>query len=78
VNLTEVGATITRDGTGFMSYAETDAIDQIQELTTILQPIVPHLSIVPEVRLAGEWYGMYRKGNPVRDAYTEVMRKVIR
>lgn len=77
-NLTEAGASVTRDGTGFMSYAETDAIDQIRSLTTLLEPIVPHLSIVPEVRLAGEWYGMYRKGNAIRDAYTEVMRKVIR
>lgn len=76
--LTEVGACVTRDGTGFMSYPETDAIDQIRELTTILEPIVPHLSIVPEVRLAGEWYGMYRKGNAIRDAYTEIMRKVLR
>jgi cellulose biosynthesis protein BcsQ len=77
-NLTEAGVSVTRDGTGFMSYAESDAIDQIKALAPILEPIVPHLSIVPEVRLAGEWYGMYRKGNAVRDAYTEVMRKVIR
>lgn len=76
--LAEAGVAITRDGTGFMSYAETDAIDQIRELAPILEPIVPHLSIVPEVRLAGDWYGMYRKGNAIRDAYTEVMRKVTR
>jgi hypothetical protein len=61
-----------------MSYAEGDAIDQIRAMTTILEPIVPHLAIVPEVRMAGQWLGEFRKGNPVRDAYTEVMRKVIR
>ncbi len=78
VNLTESGASITRDGTGFMSYAETDAIEQIREATTVIEPIVPHLSIVSEVRMAGEWYGRYRKGAPIREAYGEIMRKVIR
>lgn len=74
----EAGVVMTRDGTGFMSYAEQDAIDQIRELAPIIEPIVPHLAIVPEVRMAGEWYGAYRKGTAIRDAYTEVMRKVIR
>lgn len=74
----EAGVVMTRDGTGFLSYAEQDAIDQVRELAPIIEPIVPHLAIVPEVRMAGEWYGAYRKGAPIRDAYTEVMRKVIR
>ncbi|MDD7963585.1 MULTISPECIES: ParA family protein [Microbacterium] len=74
----EAGVTMTRDGTGFLSYAEQDAIDQVRELAPIIEPIVPHLAIVPEVRMAGEWYGAYRKGTPVREAYSEVMRKVIR
>jgi hypothetical protein len=52
--LTELGVSVTRDGTGFVSYAGTDAIDQIRALTSILEPLVPHLSIVPEVQLAGE------------------------
>lgn len=78
VDLAEVGAAVTRAGTGFMSYAETDAIDAIRDLTVLLDPIVPHLSIVPEVRLAGEWFGKYRKGQPVAAAYTDIMRKVIR
>lgn len=74
----EAGVTMTRDGTGFLSYAEQDAIDQVRELVPLIEPIVPHLAIVPEVRMAGQWYGTYRKGAAVREAYTEVMRKVIR
>jgi cellulose biosynthesis protein BcsQ len=76
--IAEAGAVITRDGTGFMSFAETDAIEQIRALTTVLEPIVPKLSIVPEVRMAGEWYGNYRKGQVVAAAYADVYGKVIR
>lgn len=77
-DIVEAGVATTRDGTGFLSYAETDAIEQIRQLAPIIEPIVPHLSIVPEVRMAGDWYGKYRKGAAVLSAYEEVMRKVIR
>src|SRR5699024_9909615 len=75
--LTEAGVAATRDGTGFMGLAASDALDATRELAPIIEPSVPTLSIVPECRNAGEWYGNYRKGQPVRDAYTEIMRKVI-
>jgi chromosome partitioning protein len=52
--------------------------NQIRELVPVIEPIVPHLSIVPEVRMAGEWYGNYRKGQSVRDAYAAIVGKVIR
>jgi hypothetical protein len=44
----------------------------------LLTPVVPDRAIVPEVRLAGEWYGNYRKGGPVLDAYAEIVKQVIR
>lgn len=73
----EAGVAVTRDGTGFMSFSETDAIEQIRELAPIIDPIVPHLSIVPESRMAGEWYGNFRKGQAVRDAYAAIVGKAI-
>ncbi|WP_424937778.1 MULTISPECIES: ParA family protein [Bacteria] len=74
----EVGVAVTRDAYGFLSYSETDAIEQIRALTPIIEPVVPFLPIVPEVRLAGEWYGGYRKGQAVRDAYAAIVGKVTR
>lgn len=76
VSLTEAGVATTRDGTGFMSLAETDSLDVIKELAPLIEPLVPRRSIVPECRNAGEWYGNYRKGQDVRSAYIEIMRKV--
>jgi len=76
--LDELGVAVTRDGTGYLSYAETDAIDELRKLAPVIQPIVPHLSIVPEVRMAGDWYGNFRKGTAVRDAYAAIVGKVIR
>ena len=74
----ELGVAMTRSGTGFMSYAETDGIDQVRELAPIVGTIVPHLSIVPESRMAGEWYGKFRKGQPVANAYAAILREVLR
>lgn len=75
--INELGVAVTRDGTGFMSFSETDSIDQLRGLAPIIEPVVPHLSIVPESRLAGEWYGNYRKGIAVRDSYAAIVGKVL-
>lgn len=77
VQLIEAGVAVTRDGTGFLSIPEQEAIDTMREAAPLIEPIVPHLAIVPEVRMAGEWYGNYRKGATIRDAYASIMRKVI-
>lgn len=74
----ELGVAMSRSGNGFMSYAETDSVDQVRELAPIVGPIVPYLSIVPESRIAGDWYGNYRKGQSVAQAYGEIMREVVR
>lgn len=76
VTLNEVGVAVTRDGTGFMSLAETDSLEVIKTYSSLIEPLVPRRSIVPECRNAGEWYGNYRKGQDVRAAYAEIMRKV--
>ena len=74
----ELGVAMSRSGTGFLSYAETDGIDQVRAIAPIVGPIVPYLSIVPESRIAGEWFGNYRKGQAVAHAYGEIMREVVK
>ncbi len=74
----ELGVAMSRSGNGFMSFAETDGVDQVRELAPIVGSIVPYLSIVPESRILGEWYGSYRKGQPVVRAYRDIMREVVR
>lgn len=44
----------------------------------LLMPLVPHRTIVQKMRLTQEWYGEYRKGSPVVDAYKELAEKIIR
>ena len=73
----EAGAVITRDGTGFLSISEQEASAQIQEQVSRIGDLVPHLSIVPECRMAGTWYGRYSRGTKVQDAYTQIMREVV-
>ncbi|WP_344535939.1 hypothetical protein [Streptomyces albiaxialis] len=44
----------------------------------LLRPFVERLVIVSEARAAGEWYGKYRKGKGVRNAYNELRKEVLR
>ncbi len=75
-SLDEAGIVCTREGTGFMSRPEVEAVDQLRETGLLLMPIVPLLAIVPEVRFAGQWYGRYRKGQAVLEAYTQIAKEV--
>jgi chromosome partitioning protein len=50
----------------------------LRDTGLLLTPLVPDRAIVPEVRLAGDWYGKYRKGQPVLDAYESLVDQVIR
>lgn len=61
-----------------MSRAAVHSIDQLRASGLLLEPLVPNRSVVDEVRYSHEWYGDYRKGAPVLDAYTKLAQKVIR
>lgn len=50
----------------------------LEETGLLLTPLVPKRTIVEQARLAGEWYGDYPSGRKVLDAYTELVKKVIR
>lgn len=54
------------------------SVEELRETGQLLTPLVPERTIVQDVRLAGEWYGEYRKGAPVLDAYEELAGKIIR
>lgn len=48
------------------------AIADLQDITTVLFPLIPRRTIVDQVRMTGEWYGDFEKGYPVANAYEEV------
>lgn len=78
VNLVEAGVVVGGVKTTIMSRAATASIEQLEESGLLLYPLIPERAIVQEVRLAGEWYGEYRKGLPIVEAYEEIVRKVVR
>lgn len=77
VELRERGIVCAREGSGFMSRPEVEAVERMRETGLLLEPLIPVLAIVPEVRLAGEWYGNYRKGRNVVDAYKTIAQEVL-
>lgn len=61
-----------------MSRNELHSLQELRDTGTMLVPAVPHRTVVGEVRYSHEWYGKYRKGLPVLDAYRTLAQKVIR
>ncbi|MCZ2403534.1 ParA family protein [Paenarthrobacter sp. Z7-10] len=78
VNLVEAGIIVGAVQETIMSRIAGASIDQLRDTGLLLTPLVPHRTIVQEMRLTQEWYGAYRKGTPVVDAYKELARKIIR
>jgi len=78
VTLQEAGIVIGGVRETIMSRPAVASIDELRETGMLLVPLVPERAIVQEVRLTGEWYGNYRKGAPVLDAYKAIVNQVIR
>lgn len=77
-NLQEAGI-ILGDITDTISpRAERAVIDDLDATGILLRPFVPRRTVVREVQITNEWYGSFRKGAPVIDAYKLLAEKVIR
>ncbi len=78
VTLEEAGIVVGVVRETIMSRPAVASIDELRETGMLITPLVPDRAIVQEVRLTGEWYGNYRKGAPVLDAYSAIVDQVIR
>lgn len=78
VNLTEAGIVVGAVRETIMSRPAVASIEELRETGMLLTPLIPERAILQEVRLTGEWYGNYRKGAPVLDAYNAIVKQVIR
>lgn len=77
-DLAEAGVVVGSVRETVMSRPAVASIQELRDTGLLLTPLVPDRAIVPEVRLTGEWYGNYRKGAPVLDAYRAIVDQVIR
>ncbi|MEV6672874.1 AAA family ATPase [Streptomyces sp. NPDC051162] len=56
------------------------AVDEFDRTSPgmLIRPFVPDLVIVSESRAAQEWYGKYKSGKPVFDAYRHIYRSTLK
>lgn len=76
--LTEAGIVVGGVKETIMSRAAVASLEELRATGLFLEPLIPDRAIVQEVRISGEWYGNYRKGARVLDAYTAIAKKVLR
>ncbi|PSS43131.1 ATPase [Arthrobacter woluwensis] len=77
-NLTEAGIIVGGLNETIMSRLAVNSIEELRETGMLLTPLVPNRTIVGEARVTGEWFGKYRKGQPVVDAYNELAKEIVR
>ncbi|MEO3931402.1 ParA family protein [Micrococcaceae bacterium Sec7.4] len=56
---------------------EKASFEDLDATGMLLKPMVPRRTIVQQTRLTGEWYGDYRAGNPVVDAYKTLLNESV-
>jgi chromosome partitioning protein len=77
VKLKEAGV-IVMGAEEIMSRVKAMSIIDFEDTGLLLFPIVPERTIVPMMKRTHEWYGEYKKGDVVVDAYKQLAQKVIR
>lgn len=77
-DLREAGIVVGAVQETVMSRIAVASIEQLRETGLLLTPLVPHRTIVQEMRLTQEWYGNYRKGQPVVEAFQGLMKEIVR
>jgi chromosome partitioning protein len=77
-NLREAGIVVGQVQETVMPRIAVASIDELRETGLLLTPLVPKRTVVQEMRMTGEWYGNYRKGQPVVDAYTALAKEIVR
>lgn len=76
-HLTEAGIVVSKYHYGAVTHdIEKFSIDDMEEMGTVLYPLIPHQPFVRKCRRAGEWYGDFRQGAKLKDAYMEIAGKV--
>lgn len=77
-DLEEAGIVVGGVSTVVISRIASASIKQLDDTGLLLSPLVPHRTIVQEMRMTNEWYGKYTKGEPVADAYRQLAERIIR
>jgi chromosome partitioning protein len=77
-DLEEAGIVCGGVSTVVISRIASASIRELDDTGLLLAPLVPHRTIVQEVRMTNEWYGNYTKGEPVADAYRQLAERIIR
>lgn len=54
------------------------SVDDMEKITTVIYPLLPHQPFVLKCRRSGEWYGDYRQGQKISNSYQEILTKVMK
>lgn len=76
--LEEAGIVVGGVQTTVMARIAAASIEQLRDTGMLLTPLVPHRTIVQEMRMTNEWYGQYSKGEPVAEAYRQLAERIIK
>ncbi|WP_243400255.1 ParA family protein [Arthrobacter glacialis] len=73
----EVGIIAGAISDNIVPLVEKASFEDLSATGLLLTPMVPRRTIVQQTRLTGEWYGDYRAGRPVTDAYMTLLNEKV-
>lgn len=76
--LTEAGIVVCGVQTTVVPRIQREVVEELNDTGMVITPFIPHRVITQESRMVNAFYGDYSKGQPVVEAYTEVLRKVLK
>lgn len=74
----EAGIVVCGVQTTVVPRIQREVVAELMETGMVLTPFIPHRVITQESRMVSAFYGDYSKGQPVVDAYTEILKKVVK
>ncbi|TVS26959.1 ParA family protein [Corynebacterium sanguinis] len=77
-HLDELGIVIGKWPDTIPTKVAKEAANDLEDTGILINPKVPKRTIVEQARMAGEWYGNFPQGNPVADAYAEIVEQTVR
>lgn len=73
----EVGIIAGAISDNIVPLVEKASFEDLSATGLLLTPMVPRRTIVQQTRLTGEWYGDYRAGRPVTEAYMTLLNEKV-
>lgn len=75
--ISEIGIVVGAVADTILTRVAKASLQDLRDTGLVLEPAIPQRTIVDQARMTGTWYGDYDKGEPVIEAYGQILEQVL-